>query len=238
MVFLMVAVVLFAALGYAVSESMRSSDPGVFAREIAKNSATDIFQFTSGVRNSVQGLVIDGISDTEISFENPEVENYENANCTSEKCKVFSASGGGIYYVTPSLEWLDHKYASSNHYGTWIFSGNTCVAGVGTGDTDCDTDGDTGTEELIIFLPYIKKSICTEINKRLEFNLSSGAPLKEGSNAWSPGADAPKFTGSYSDENEIGNIATEYNRQRAGCFEGTGTPPSGTYTYYDVILAR
>jgi hypothetical protein len=242
MTWILIAVGLFAALGYAVSQNMRGGSPELLSQEIAKSNATEILQFASSIRRAVQALKIEGIADTEISFENPIVSGYDNPDCGAGKnhCKVFSPTGGGVSYVIPSEDWLISDHKTKDHYKTWLFSGSSCVADVGTGDEDCDIGPNTGDEELILFLPYINKVICKEINKKLGFNLPDGEPLQEGTSAWHSTLATAKFTGTYVNDSEIGDVATEYRKTRAGCFQGSGigTPPAGTYTFYEVILAR
>ena len=112
MVWLLVAVALFASLSYVVAENMRGGNPEVMTRELAKNHATEILQFASAIRRAVQTLKIDGIEDTELSFENNILTGYANANCTSEYCKVFSINGGGVSYTQPNPQWLDMSQES------------------------------------------------------------------------------------------------------------------------------
>ncbi len=239
MLWIMVAVGLFASLSFVVSENMRGGSPELLSREVAKTHANEIIQFSSSVRRAIQTLRIDGVSDSEISFENSVVNGYTNPGCTGESCKVFSGAGGGISYVRPSEDWLITDHSSKDHYRTWLFSGSTCIANVGSGDESCDVAG-TSDEELVIFLPYINKIICEEINKKLGFNLPDGIALQEGTSAWDNTAATAKFTGTYVNGNEIGDGATEYRNVRSGCFEGSagGTPPAGTYHFYKVLLAR
>jgi hypothetical protein len=240
LVWLLVGVGLFAALGFAVSQDMRGGGTEVLTREVAKNHATEIIQFASTLRRAVQTMRIDGITDTEISFENYFAAGYANAKCSSESCEVFSPEGGGLTYIKTLKDWLLIDHSSKDHFGTWLFSGSSCIAFVGTGGTDCDTDIDTGTEELILFLPYLKRNICMEINKKLGFNLPDGLPLEEGGDAWDDDADQAKFSGSYINHAEIGDTATDYQKVREACFVGSaaGTPGEGTYNYYKVLLAR
>jgi hypothetical protein len=227
MVMILVAVMLFAALGYAVSENMRGGSPEVLSAELAKNHASEIFQFSSSVRRAVQSLKIDGIADTDISFENPILSGYTNGTC--ETCRVFSSRGGGINYIKPAQHWLDPSRETSDHYRTWLFTGGAFIDSVGT-----------GANELLMIVPYIRQGICMEINKKLEINMPSGQPAQEGTDAWDSNVALARFTGDYSGSEEIGDGSALYQNTRAGCFEGSGsnTPPAGTYHYYEVLLAR
>ena len=100
MIWIMVAVGLFASLGYVVSQNMRGGSPEMVSEEVAKNRATEILQFSASVRRAVQALKIEGIADTEISFENSIVSGYANANCTGNSCKVFASTN--LYWAISS----------------------------------------------------------------------------------------------------------------------------------------
>lgn len=238
MVWILVAVALFAGLSYVVSENMRGGSPELMGAELARNNATEILQFASSVRRAVQTLRIDGVADTEISFENNIANGYTNVSCSSDSCKVFAPGGGGISYIRPSPDWLDESNSARDHFGTYLFTGNACIASVGGGGTDCELSGDD--EELLLIVPYLKKIICTELNKKAGINLPSGEPLPEGTSAWNSNPATARFTGSYTNDSEIGDGNAAFRKTRSGCFAGTGTnmPPSGTYHYYEVLLAR
>ncbi len=240
MVWLMVAISLFAALSFVVSENMRSGDPQMVSQEMAKNHASEILQYSSGVRRAVQAIKIDGVDDTMISFETQLNSGYQNPGCPTDSCKVFSPTGGGLSYVKPSEDWLASEHSAKDHYGTWLVTGSACIAGVGSGGTDCESDADSNTEELVLILPYVRKPVCEELNKKAGFNLPDGVPLAEGNSAWHSNPALARFTGSYLNESQIGDVAAGYRDVRMGCFEGSGsnTPAAGTYHYFEVLLAR
>lgn len=77
-----------------MSQGSRTSTSGLSNEKIA-TYARQIISYGNELKQSVKRLSLGGIGASEISFENPVVGTYANANCTQESCKVFSAVGGG-----------------------------------------------------------------------------------------------------------------------------------------------
>lgn len=145
--FILIAVVLFAALSYAVSNMMRSGMSGgstSISEERAQIYAGEILDYGRTVRQAVQSLRIsNGCRDTEISFENNIVAGYTNG--TNTDCQIFHGDGANIPWVSPAED--------INDGSEWIFNGSNIVDEIGTTLPD-----------LILMLPNISTAICTEIN--------------------------------------------------------------------------
>lgn len=225
--YIMVAIVLFAALSYAVSQSNRGS-VAAMSEEQARLAATEVLEYASVLSNATAQLRLRGYKDTGVSYENPVVAGYANANCADEACKVFSTEGGGVSYKAPPKDWLDTAHAAESGYGAWIFSGENEIDQVGT-------DGSSAAnKELIAFLPYVKKSICIEINKKTGVTNPLGDPPREADTI----ADYTSlFSGTYVHGESL-TLPDPDKGKNAGCFEGGGTPAIGTYHFYQVLMAR
>ena len=126
---ILIAVALFAALSYAVTNSGRGG-AGI-DKEQAEIEAAQAIQYAAQIRSTIQRLqLINGCSDTEISFETTAWDDtieaeYVNPS-TREDCKVFSPDGGAAH-------WVDGV----------AYSGNDIITGVGT---DCS---DSSCAELV-----------------------------------------------------------------------------------------
>jgi type II secretory pathway pseudopilin PulG len=227
--FILIAIALFSALSFVVANMMRGGSPTVVSEEKASVFAAEILDYGRTLRQAVQNVRINGCDDDDISFSNIFVSGYAHSPVVSNTCKVFNAGGGAITYVTPHDKWLASMSSPPTLQGQWYFPANICVTDVGSGGAGCGSDS-TDNEDLVVILPYIRQEICEKINSRL--NLGASA-LSASDDAW-PSA-ATKFTGSYSDDTSIDQSGT-----MAGCFEGDGanTPASGTYHFYQVLLAR
>jgi len=223
LIYILIAIALFAALSYAVAQMMRGGD-GTTNEELRRLQATEILQFGRSLRTAVQGMEIDGIADTEISFETAAVAGYANGGCGGNECKIFSPAGGGMNYSAPvAADWLDQSQVAGANFGQWVFSGDNAVANVGTAAPD-----------LLVMLPWVTRSLCTEINDLLSVTNPGGIPPQDNGNA----DVSTKFTGTYTASQSIGGGDPEIEGQRAGCFEGAGAPAAGTYHFFQVLIAR
>lgn len=227
--FILLAIALMAALTMTLT---RGSDTGGQSGDIerARVQASEIMRYASGLRTAVDQMNMRGVSENEISFENNFVSGYQNALCPDANgpCRVFGTGGAGQSYQQPRAAWLDAAQDTRASYGEWYITGDVCVQDVGSGSTGCNADSDTGNEDLVLILPWIKQDVCAQINATLSI---PGIPVEAG--AWS--ATWPKFQGSFVDGvmlNQPGRVA--------GCIAGSGAamPPANTYSFYQVLLAR
>lgn len=116
LLWILIAVALFAALSYAISGSSRGSQ-GMVSEERARLIAMEIFGFAQRVEHAVNRLLLSGCSETEISFGN---DVYMNTNGTAllfpmdhnpnapedGRCHIFLPQGGGLHpYVVPAAAW-------------------------------------------------------------------------------------------------------------------------------------
>ncbi|MCF8495251.1 MAG: hypothetical protein K9G62_01135 [Alphaproteobacteria bacterium] len=227
---ILIGVALFGALGYVVSEMLRGGGNGDISREKAKLYANEILDYGNSIRQAVQGLLIAGCDEGDISFTNTIVTGYAHTPPAPESCQIFGAQGSGRAWITPAAaNWLDSLQSGAAFYGQWHIPSDLCVSGVGTGASGCESDG-LDNEDLVLILPYIRQSICEQINEGLG---RSGPIPVETDDGW-PSAGA-KFTGSYAD----GEIL-DRDGQMSGCFQGsTGNMPGAeTYNFFQVLLPR
>ncbi len=235
MFYIFLGIVLFAALSFAVANIMNSgtADP---RRETRMLDATDVIQYGDGLKRAVQGMRIRNVADAQISFENPRTSlNYTHPplatqRCTSDNCRVFTAAGGGFTYIKPPASWFDTQGVGDTSFGQWFFPRGVCVEGAGQGGAGCNTDG-TENEDLIAVLTWIKRDLCIDINERLGVTNPGGDPPVAAGNAWMSGNQP--FVGTFVEEAVIAR-----GGQTAGCLRGAGVPPSNSYFYYKVLLAR
>ena len=233
--YILIGIVLFAALSFAVANIMNSgaADP---ARETRMLAASDLIQYGDGLKRAVQGMHIRSIPDAKISFESPRLKlDYAHPNaapqrCNSDDCRVFTPAGGGFTYIPPVGEWLDKNFTSEPLYGHWFFPRGVCVEGAGTGDSSCASDT-TDNEELVAILPYIRRDLCREINDRLGITNPGGEPPVATGNAWPSGT--PLFVGTFTEDSVIARGGAT-----SGCLRGAGIPSSSSYFYFKVLLSR
>ncbi|MCB9991949.1 MAG: hypothetical protein H6867_11385 [Rhodospirillales bacterium] len=225
---ILIAVALFAALSYAVTQSTRSGG-GDAGRETSKISSAQLTQYPAGIRTSLVRMIIGGQNVDTLEFNSA----GEFAGCTEyptgsleyPRC-VFHPTGGGATYVNPSNDLVAAPT-------TWVFNGDNEIELVGT--TTAGAGVATGTVDLIAFLPDITLSVCQSINEELGI---TGIPTEtdvlftNASNMINP--NGATDTSLAAGGGSIGVDAAELDGQPFGCFQ----QPAGRYVYYHVLIER
>ena len=223
--YILIAIVLFAALNFAVSNINRGGDSGL-SKELQRVYAGEIIDYSKSLRRAVQNMRISGVADTDISFDNQYVSGYQHSPEQPDQNKVFSKTGGAINYVEPNPDWLIANPPNPLNYGNWFFYGEGVILDVGTSAAD-----------LTVTLSWIKKDICIAINDLLGIENPDGEPPQEDGNAVI--APFTPFAGTYAANVEVANGTAELETGlMAACFEGDTVPPADTYHYYQVLIAR
>ena len=187
-IFILLGVVLFAALSFSVSRGFRSSTTSAMSAREAELTATDIITYAQRVERAVNRLRRNGCSENEISFENAQVSGYSFT--TRDKCKVFDSTGGKLSYAFPS---------NIDSAGFWMFSGRSCITGVGPSaeGTNCWSDS-LDNEELVIILPRMtSREVCESLNKSLHDVRTINQNTGDGD--WDE--NTKKFVGVFTDSN-------------------------------------
>ncbi len=235
---ILLAVVLFAALSYAVTSSTRGGGKDV-GDEKAQSIASALLQYASLAEQTVSRLKLtNGCSDTQLSFENGTVTGYANANAPADKrCHVFDPAGGGMAWQSPPI--------GANSDGTpYLFTAQICIPSVGTGPVSgCWTDGSDSDTELLIMLSGVNEKVCNYINARSDI-AAAGDGLPPFSNGGSMQTKY-KFTGTFlgtTSSNHIAGLA--FKGRPTGCFEmpasagDNSNTRAGNYVFYHTLLVR
>ena len=235
MLYVLIGVILFAALIFTVARSDRSSSIASDENNILYAQA--ITSYADKINGAVQNVMLqNGCLGSQISFENTVVAGYTNgASPVNKKCNIFNSAGGGMNFEKPPAAALDTAAAAASAFpagglvGDFFFTGNVCVDGVGTGPiATCSGDG-LPNEELLLVLPWVNASVCAAINKLLE----NSAPMLQDSDG---SYDTTKFTGTYPDGFALGKSG--FTAYHAGCYQSTGGSPGNGYHFYYTLLAR
>jgi hypothetical protein len=219
---ILIAVALFAALSYAVTQSSRSGG-GNANEETNLVNSSQLTQYPAGVRTSIVRMIVsNGVNPQDLMFNVPS----DMAACTPVGECVFSAAtgGGGATYVQAPAEVM-----ASGSMGTWHFNGELEIEEIGSADA-VDFDGN----EIIAFLPGIKSDLCTKLNTKYgitgDTNTSSDLSASytvDMLNTYVPAV-----------EDAVLGTATGaagLKGQPFGCFTNNGTT---TYVYYHVLIER
>lgn len=216
--YILLAVVLLAALAFAIASSLRGNSS--FSSENTKVLASDVIASGTRMKEAVDRLKLRGVAENALSFENSFVAGYANATCTTNACKIFNSEGGGLGDETPTSGILTGSY-------NWGFTGNVSIMNVGT-----------NAKELIAFLPGISAEVCGQINK---LTRTDGATVTPSLATWNS---VDKYTGSYNFGPTV--AVADFVGVKSGCgltigLNGTavtGSPLANVYTYYVVLIAN
>ena len=137
--------------------------------ESDKAIAATIIEQSNQIHDAVDLVVGNGCDDTQISFQNPRSQTYDNSenqanyvnpNAPSDKsCHVFDVAGGKTLWMLPP------KGANTvtAYQATWpkgimpyIVGGYASIPGMGT-----------NAPELVLYLPISAVSLCEELNRKL-----------------------------------------------------------------------
>ena len=223
MFFILIATALFAALGFAVSQSNRGSS-NALSSERNSLAASEIIEYGTLLSNAASQLKLRGFGDTGLSFKNNIETSYTDGNCTEDACRIFAVDGGGVIYTAPTADWLDSVQSAQPGYGRWNITGNNAVKQV----------GNDATPDLVAFLPYIERDICIEINDKLGLTNPADAPPQLGAVIDSYNN---LYDGTYTASETLELPAIDQGK-RAGCFAGNTTPPDNTYHFFQVLIGR
>lgn len=221
---ILIAVALFAALSYAITQSSRSGGSNGISPEKARLAASEIVQYAGQIEQAIMRMrLINRCLDTQISFENPFVSGYTNTNAPSDKrCHVFDVQGGGVPYRAIRAEWLDENFASWVHHGSPFFARALMVDKVGS-----DAAPPAGNDLPVMFL-YLKQEICSAINAQASVATPTTGAFY----------DLGTFAGTY----QTSTYGIGLSGRSSGCVygqQGVGAPNSNRlYGYVHVLLPR
>lgn len=167
---ILIAVALFAALSYAVTQSSRSGG-GDANNETNLISSAQVTQYPASVRTSIIRMIVSsGVASSELEFNTP--SDFDNCyNGGSGVHCVFHPAGGNATYVLAPVD-----VVTGTSPQPWVFNAENEVNLVGT--TGGGNAVTTTTADVLAILPNVKTSICQKINN--ELGLGSTIPTEVG----------------------------------------------------------
>ena len=217
---ILIAVALFAALSYAVTQSTRSGG-GDAGRETNLVNSSTITQYPASIKTAIVRMIVsNGASAETLEFNPPSTF----SSLTSVGIGVFHPTGGGATFA------LAPNSVTTVPGQEWHFNGENQVDNIGL--TNGSGAPNQASADLIAFLPNVRTAICTQIHTQL--GLSTTLPAETGirylvdqTNALGTTLDRFTETG---DTIGNGNILSG---QPQGCFT-----QDGMNIYYHVLTER
>lgn len=225
---ILIAVALFAALSYAVTQSTRGG--GNADDETSLISSASLTQYPASLKTSLLRMQIsNGVTDEQLEFNNP----ASAVTCVTTGNCVFDADGGGAsYQQAPS------SVMANSSLGSWTFNAENEVMNIGTsGSGDAVT---AGTADVTAFLDGIRAGICLKINQELGIMTNAQAvgdiPDENANIDVTTNVDGTNVEATFTPAGgTIGDTGTSnttlLDGQPFGCFQDNG----GNYVYYHVL---
>ncbi len=191
---ILIAVALFAALSYAITNSSRGG--GDTSRETEEIAISQVLQFANSMSVAIQRLTLFGCADDEITFEDNGgfshrksglAYDYTNLNAPGdESCHVFSPNGGAVStQELPENIMVGRDEIADGHMDVnSIFVQPMITLGLGS-----DTPGD-GTD-IMLWIGFVRQDVCMRINDRLGVPNPSNLPPSDSYSCLAP------FVGNY-----------------------------------------
>ena len=238
---ILLAVVLFAALSYAVTSSTRGGGKDISA-ETAQSRAARYLQFSTNMANIVQRMALNGVKDVEFKF----AGNYRstngngfcgsNPNCAvGSACDVFHPSGGGalplkfedIAFTPPGCCSASPSLTMPGN----VTFGQGGVAGIGTDAPD-----------LVMMIGGVDPATCNEINRSMgittSFTDASPAVENVSTSRPQPLVNCPGTHYGFTSTNVIGDQDARFFGQHTFCLSLNSSAPNGYLELFQVLLAR
>ncbi len=224
---ILLAVVLFAALSYAVTQSMRGGGGNAGSETNLVNSAV-LSQYPVGLRAAILRMIVDGTDVTTLNFDPPSV--FSTMTAGEQALAVFHPDGGGAsfgYIPTDAL-------LTPSSTARWVFTRNFGIEDIGATATG---SGDVG-KDIIAIAPGVSAAICAKINNELGVDsipeVSTTLPLTVGATTMQQ---VEEFT--YSQTSTVAEIAdtgSVIDGQPFLCIDYSTT--TDVYAYYHVLVER
>jgi len=233
---ILIAVALFAALSYAVTNSGRGG--GGIDREQASIDASILLQQGATLASAVQKMrILNGTQPEQLEFMNDVYVGFyngqhDNPTCNDNSCKVFHPDGGGISFPIVPKNIIDDCAAtcaesySSNQDPYWRFFGSNVIRGLGS---DLKFEVFAGVR--------VSKQHCIAINQQLDIPNPSGEPPVAGSSTHMQSFNGPA---NLSDDHPSSNtFPAVFDNKYTGCFRQPH-PMHGNerYIFFYVLAGR
>jgi len=220
---ILIAVALFAALSYAVTQSSRTG--GGDTGENALIYSAQVTQYPASVRTSIIRMLVSGnVNASELYFTKPE-EFAAGCAANVDRC-VFHPSGGSATFSPAPPE-----VVTGTTPQRWNFNSQNEINLVGTsvgGDAASATSAD-----IIAFLPNVTEPVCRRINEQL--GIGDTIPGETGIVFDEP-SDMDHNTAGIAAAGAgptIGDDVAAFDGQPYGCFS-----QGGVNVYYHVLIEQ
>ncbi len=216
---ILLAVVLFAALSYAVTQGMRGGGKSA-SSENADLAAAQMIQHGSQIENHLtRAMLTDSVPEYGFDLSGTYSMSLTNGTCTAANCRVLSGNANGsgpvasLRMPTAAID----PGATASYANEWFV-----IIPI--------THVKTPLSDVIMVYRGLTKDACEAINRRMDVpvNLSNATGL----------GDATGYSGTLTSittgSSVLGNAVVDVRGRTAACFNHTVYG----YTFYYVVMAR
>ncbi len=220
---ILIAVALFAALSYAVTQTTRN-EAGSSDNETALINSSQLIQYPTSVRASILRMMLGGVPIENLEFNSPS----QFDTLTSPSVGVFHPNGGGATFIQAPVGFIDPNFTMVPP--VWKYTGSMEVKNIGT-----SSPGSFDGNELIMWIFGLDATLCNKINEEIGITADGSTAalfsnlIIDYNNDYTPGP-----------ENIVIGDATfgteEFDGVPYGCLK---VSPTGVFNiYYHVIVER
>lgn len=221
MIYVLIAIVLFAALSLIVARQGDNSETDSLSSQRADIVAAQLIATSMQLKQGVDQMLYSGSKPDTLDFVTPDDEPAFSAG-TSQAQKVFHPAGGGII-LQPIPAEATHQ-VSNDPASRWYIGRFLNVEWTST----------TG-EEVIMVAHQISEPVCRSINQKI---LGDPAPLMATTNPRDLLIDDVLHGGS-NPATWLTSSCTDCEGKIAGCMEGPSeVPGENIFSYYSIIVSR
>lgn len=205
---ILIAVALFAALSYAITQSGRGG--GNITKETRQLQVAQLLQYVGSVSTAVTRITtIGGHVKLDVDFVG---HGSDNARCTVDTCELFNTAAFGASFQDPDPAWLIADNADAR-WGEWR-APSTPVSGVGSTSPD-----------MTLIINFVREDFCQEINRQVGL----GTTIPQATNGINTFG---TFSGETSGTNTLIDAGGILSGQQTGCYLDSG---GSNYIFYHVL---
>lgn len=220
---ILIAVALFAALSYVVTQSTRSGSGSIDKEDISLKF-NQVQSHATNLRTALNRLLINGFPLETVSFEFGMGSDYANPNCTGNACQIFHPQGGGAVLALTPPEGI-------NDGSPYYISGFSQVDKIGMTNI-----ADPTTTDLILIVPNISEKNCRLINSFMHDDIDISPPNDTTGCLVDTAAPNFYYKGTFVGGNTIEDTA--FPTKIDNTWEKCVRCADGKYHYYNVLLSR
>ncbi|MFP4313127.1 MAG: hypothetical protein ACLFR0_02260 [Alphaproteobacteria bacterium] len=236
LVYVLIAIVLFAALSFTLSRNTDTSEAGGLEEDRAEIYASQIISYAAQAKSVIDQMEAQGVFIEEVDFTLPNDPNFDTNNPVAPIYKVYHPQGGGLNLGTLNDVLIDDSNITTpaDPAPGWYMGRFNNVEWSASNNTD------------IILVAYgINPTLCRILNEKIDPTLSPNPPVMTDSAKeafverqipFGAGTQTNFTTGANVDLTTQGgsDICTACDQQASLCVQGS----DGVHAFYSVLADR